>query len=169
MYKISNPESFRNNIRKKIQLVLDDEKKAINLEIGIYNYVIREANTKKIVKKWENQYFTQLYINHLRSIYMNLQDEQLLERIKNDTVKSQNVAFLTHQELKPDHWKELIEKKIQKDASKYTNNIQASTDMYVCTKCKSRRCTFVEVQIRSSDEGSTIFVTCLDCGKQFKR
>ena len=64
--------------------------------------------------------------------------------------------------------KDLIEKKMKRDASKYTENIQASTNMYTCKKCKSDRCSYYEMQTRSADEPATIFVTCLDCGKHWR-
>lgn len=168
MYKITNPEKFRQNIRKRLRTIIDDEKTILNLEIGIYNYAIKEASIRKIVKKWENTHFAQLYVDHMRSIYLNLKDSELLQQLKNNEITAQTIAFMTHQELKPIQWKELIERKIKRDASKYTNNIQASTDMFTCKKCKSKRCTFYELQTRSADESATIFVTCLDCGKQFK-
>jgi DNA-directed RNA polymerase subunit M/transcription elongation factor TFIIS len=75
---------------------------------------------------------------------------------------------MTHQEINPKQWKEWIDKKIQRDASKFNDNIQASTDMYTCKKCRSTRCTYYEMQTRSADEPATIFVTCLDCGKHFR-
>ena len=168
MYKITNPEKFRQNIRERLRTIVDDEKTILNLEIGIYNYAIKEASIRKIVKKWENTHFAQLYVDHMRSIYLNLKDSELLQQLKNNEITAQTLAFMTHQELKPIQWKELIERKIKRDASKYTNNIQASTDMFTCKKCKSKRCTFYELQTRSADESATIFVTCLDCGKQFK-
>jgi len=50
MRKIENPEAFRNNIRIKLQEMLDSEKKAINLEKGIYNYAVKEATNRKVVR-----------------------------------------------------------------------------------------------------------------------
>ena len=76
---------------------------------------------------------------------------------------------MTHQELNPEHWKEYIDKKIKRDASKYNMNIEASTDMFTCKKCKSKKCTYYELQTRSADEPMTIFVSCLDCGAHFKK
>ena len=78
------------------------------------------------------------------------------------------MAFMTHQEMNEDIWKELLEKKMKRDANKYTNNIQASTDMFTCRKCKSKRCTYYEIHTRSEDEPATIIVTCLECGKNWK-
>ena len=169
MSKISNSVVFRDNIRKKIHPILDlDVSDATNLEIGIFNYAIKEASRKKIVKKWENPHFVSIYIDRLRSIYMNLKNEHLKNLIRNGEVEPKQLAFMTHQEFNPDHWRDLIEKKMKRDASKYNDNIQASTNMYTCRKCKSTRCTYYEMQTRSADEPATIFVTCLDCGKHWR-
>ena len=71
---IKNSVEFRNNIRTKINEILKNEKNSTNLEKGIFNYSLKEADTKKIVKKWDNKYFVQIYIDRLRSIYKNLND-----------------------------------------------------------------------------------------------
>lgn len=167
--KISQPESFRNNIRLQLKEILEDEKNAINLEKGIYNYSIQEASVRKIIKKWENPYFAQLYVDRLRSVFINLKNEFLLFQIKNNDISPKHLAFMTHQEWNPEHWKDFIDKKIKRDASKYSVNIEASTDMFTCKKCKSKKCTYYELQTRSADEPMTIFVSCLDCGAHFKK
>ena len=167
--KITNPETFRQNIRVKIKDIIEDEKNAINLEKGIYNYSIKEASIRKIIKKWENPSFAQLYVDRLRSIYLNLKNEYLLHQIKTNEISPKTLAFMTHQELNPEQWKEYIDKKIKRDASKYNMNIEASTDMFTCKKCKSKKCTYYELQTRSADEPMTIFVSCLDCGAHFKK
>lgn len=168
MYKISNPPLFRSKVLEKINIVLGEETLSINLEKGIFNYTIKEANAKKIIKKWENPYFTQLYIDRLRTVYLNLKNSDLLTQVKNKEITPQSLAFMTHQEMNPDHWRNMIEMKIKRDANKYTNNIQASTDIFTCKKCRGKRCTYYELQTRSADEPATIFVTCLDCGKNWK-
>jgi transcription elongation factor S-II len=169
MLKISNPDFFRNNIRTKLNVILDDEKKTNNLEKGVFNYSIKEAETHKIIKKWENPYFCQIYIDKLRSIYINLKNNDFLLKIKSGEILAQEVAFISHQEICPEKWTELIRKKTIKDTMKFNTNIQANCDAYKCPRCKSTRSSIYEQQTRSSDEPSTIFVLCLDCGKQYKR
>jgi transcription elongation factor S-II len=168
MRKITDIDTFRRNIQKRFEDLIENETKSINLEKGIYNYAIKESNNNKIIKKWDNPYFVQLYLDRLKSIFVNLKNEKLLDKIKTDEITPQTLAFMTHQEMNEDIWKELLEKKMKRDANKYTNNIQASTDMFTCRKCKSKRCTYYELQTRSADEPATIFVTCLDCGKNWK-
>jgi hypothetical protein len=38
-----------------------------------------------------------------------------------------------------------------------------SLTMYTCPNADQKKCTFTELQMRSADEGSTTFVTCVDC------
>jgi transcription elongation factor S-II len=168
MLAISNPDKFRENVRTKLTPILGDEVLSTNLEKGIYNYSIKEANSKKIIKKWDNPYFSQLYVDRLRSVYLNLKNMELLDQVKNKEITPQTLAFMTHQEMDPAHWKTLIEQKMKRDANKFTKTVTASTDMFTCKKCRSKRCTYYEAQLRSADEPATIFITCLDCGKQGK-
>jgi transcription elongation factor S-II len=102
-------------------------------------------------------------------VYTNLKNIQgLLAKIQNGDIVPQQLAFMTHQEMNQEQWQTLIDQKMKRDASKYNTNIEASTDMYTCKKCKSKKCTYYELQTRSADEPATIFVTCLNCGKNWR-
>lgn len=164
------PEQFRVNIRTKLSEKIGQQyiKIASNLEKAIFNYAIKEATQKKIIKKWENPYFKQLYVDRLRTIVNNLKHQEILQQLQSEELKPQVFAFMTHQEMNPERWSSLIQQKIKRDASKFNTNIEASTDMFTCKKCKSKKCTYYELQTRSADEPATIFVTCLDCGKHWK-
>ena len=164
---IANPDAFRQNIRQKLNSFLQDEKNSSNLEKGIYNFSLKEANSRKVVKKWDNKYFVQIYIDHFRSIYSNLKPD-IIDQVKDGSITPQSVAFMTHQELAPDKWGELIDAKSKRDKNKFEVNIEAATDTFTCRKCRSKKCTYAAVQTRSSDEATTLFVTCLDCGCRWK-
>ena len=166
--KINNPEMFRTNIRAKLNTIVQNEKNTNNLEKGIFNYSLKEATNRKVVKKWDNPYFTQIYTDRLRSIFLNLQNKELIEMMNNEKMKPHEVAFMTHQEMRPDIWKLLIDAKQKRDSAKFESNMEASTDTFTCRKCKSKKCTYYSLQTRSADEPMTIFVTCLDCGQRFK-
>jgi len=167
MYSIPQPDKFRQNVRDKFTKQIIQEKIAKNLECAIFNYTIQEATRRKIIKKWENPFFSQLYVDRLRTIHRNLSPDILLA-INSGEISPQNLAFMTHQEMNPERWNNLIQQKTKRDASRFYTKIEASTDMYTCKKCRSKRCTYYEMQTRSADESATIFVTCLDCGKHFR-
>ena len=77
MSKITNPPVFRENVRNKLKEIFEDETLAINMEKGIFNYSLKEAEQRKIVKKWDNKAFVQIYISHLKSILNNSMDFNL--------------------------------------------------------------------------------------------
>ena len=164
-----NIENFRSVIRKKFDEKIQDETTSVNLEKAIYNYTINEANLRKIVKKWDNPLFFQLYSDRLFSIYINMKNEKIITALKSKELGPKTFAFMTHQEMNPDRWKELLEKKRMIDKSKYNTDLVANTDMFTCSKCKSKKCNYYTLQTRSADEPETIFITCLDCGKNWKR
>jgi transcription elongation factor S-II len=143
-------------------------KYAKNLEKGIYNYCINQSTERNIVKKWENQYFVHLYVDRLRSIYMNINSESLKDKVINNTIKIHEIAFMNHQEMQPIKWHKLLEDKKIRDEYKYAPKIEASTDNFTCWKCKSKACTYYQLQTRSADEPMTTFVTCINCGQRWK-
>ncbi len=164
---IANSDNFRANIRKKIDGRLNNEKASINLEKGIFNYALKEADQRKIVKKWDNKFFVQIYINHLRSILINL-NEKWIEDINNGSVQPHKIAFMTHQELNHELWSDLIDAKSKRDKNKFETNLAAATDTFTCRKCKANQCTYYQMQTRSADEPMTTFVTCIPCGNRWK-
>jgi len=169
MRTVDNPSEFRENIVSKLSEIIGDNKITTNLEKGILNYSIDVSNKQNIVKKWDNELFVIIYTERLRTIMFNLQkNESLLTQIKNKEIKSHKLAFMTHQEMNPEKWKPLIEDKKIRDKNMYNPQIDANTDNFTCGKCKSKRCSYYQLQTRSADEPMTTFVTCIDCGNRWK-
>ena len=46
--------------------------------------------------------------------------------------------------------------------------MEASTDTFTCRICKSKECTYYQMQTRSADEPMTTFVTCINCNNRWK-
>ena len=170
--QVSNGDLFRANVRANVLMgILQNEENATNLEKGVFNWALKEASFRKVVKKWDNTYFVEIYKSHLRSVYINLKNSpNLVASIGTDTeqIKPHEVAFMTHQEMMPERWTAMLEKKKKEDANRYECNIQAATDTFTCRKCRSKKCTYMQLQTKSSDEAMTTFVTCLDCGTRWK-
>lgn len=165
--KIENPDLFRSNIRKKLETIIKDEKNALNLEKGVFNYALKEADQRKVIKKWDNTFFVQIYLNHLRSIMTNLSAE-ILKQIEDGTIKPHQVAFMTHHEMRPEKWSLLIDAKSKRDKNKFEVNMAAATDTFTCRKCKGNQCTYYQMQTRSADEPMTTFVCCIKCSARWK-
>ena len=166
---ISNPDQFRLNIRSKINDILNNQNQSDNLEKGVYNWALKESTTRKVVKKWDNLYFIEIYQSRLRSVYINLKkNPKLFNLITSGEIKAHEIAFMTHQEMMPEKWNTLIDKLAKQNKNKFEVNLQAATDTFTCRKCKSKKCTYTQVQTRSADEPMTTFVSCIDCGCRWK-
>ena len=169
MRQVTNPDEFRFKIRENLYNIVPKKSYCINIEKGVYNYSIQKAIELNIVKKWNNVYFTHIYVDHLRSVYMNLRNNKsLVDKIMSKKMKAHEVAFMTHQEIKPERWQSLISAKKIRDENRYAPQIQANTDNFTCRKCKSNKCSYYQLQTRSADEPMTTFVTCVDCGNRWK-
>lgn len=168
MYKVKNSEKFRDFISDKLFTIIKVRSIVSNLEKGIYNFSLDYASKKKIVKKWDNEFFVQIYLDKCRTIFNNLKNKNILNLITNKKIKAHELAFMDHQEMDPERWEALIELKKIKEDNKYTPKIEASTDNFTCFKCKSKECSYYQLQTRSADEPMTTFVNCIRCGNRWK-
>lgn len=168
---LEDPNDFRLNISKKINTIIGfDTNKTCgkNIEKGIYNYCIKEASKKNIIKKWNNYYFKIIYMMRLKSILTNLQkNEKLRQLIINKTLSYEQLAYITHQEMDHSRWDTLIKEKIERDKSKYEVQRKINSE-FTCFKCNSNNCDYYQLQTRSADEPMTTFVSCLECGNRWK-
>jgi transcription elongation factor S-II len=160
---IHNPEALRQNIRNAF---MNDYKLSVpistNMEISIFNYSIETATLKKTPKNWGNPYFVLIYSNKLKTIFANLTPSNL-DKLQSGELDPKRIAYYSPQELHPEKWRAILEDKERQDHHKYEAVVQASTDVFTCGKCREKKCTYYQAQIRSSDEAITTFVTCLTC------
>jgi len=172
--KVTDPAVFRTNIRERINKYLNNDVWSINLEKGIFNYAIGEARKRKVVRKWDSSIFVLLYVNKVRNIMDNINPDShvcntdLLSKIKNSELSIYKLAAMNPRDLYPEHWQELVAAKIKRDNHLYDEDLASATDEFKCYKCKTRKCTYYQLQTRSADEAMTTFVTCLKCGNHWK-
>jgi len=165
---VSNPDAFRKEIKKYIFSKVQDNKIANNVEKSIFNFSIKKAIEMKVVRKWDNESFVIIYMNKFKMIFHNLKNDIIVEKLKQNVIKPHEVSFLTHVELLPEKWKQEIQDKKFRLENKFFPKIEASTDNFTCGKCKSKACTYYQLQTRSADEPMTTFVTCTQCGNRWK-
>ena len=59
-----------------------------------------------------------------------------------------------------------IHKQLRKE---YMNNEKKNQDgFFKCGRCKSMKTTYYQMQTRSADEPMTVFVSCLNCERNWK-
>ena len=172
--KITDSAKFRKNVEIKINQVVKNEKLSRKIERSIYNFSIKEARNKNVIRKWENQNFCLIYIDRFKSLYFNIKkdtyvnNKHFLKKLKIKKMGNEEISNLTHRDMNPKIWKKLIDDKIKRDENLVKGDISASTDEFKCFKCFQRVCTYYQLQTRSADEPMTTFVTCLKCGNRWR-
>ena len=166
--------SYRENIIRKYNSIIDEEDLSIILEESIFNWTKRELTKRGEVTDSSEDIFKKVYMNKAIQIYYNINPESsinntsLLGRIKNREIDIPMIPSMTPQELFPEHWKLLQEKQKATDEFLYLKKPEAATDEFKCSRCKERRCTYYELQTRSIDEPMTKFVRCLVCDHRWR-
>jgi transcription elongation factor S-II len=72
-------------------------------------------------------------------------------------------------EMYPEKWFELKDKLLQREQKILEGNKSRATDQFKCRRCGKRECTYYELQTRSADEPMTCFISCLNCGKEWRQ
>jgi len=155
---------FRNNTTINLDKFIKDKSISKKIEESIYKFT-----TDYTEHHGTPFLFESIYQNKLNEILRNLDDKSdnktLLENIKKGTINPEQLAYLKPEELDPDKYEPIIKKK---ELEEYKKNNKATTDIFKCSKCKSRKSTVHQQQTRAGDEPMTTYVTCQECGHVFK-
>lgn len=150
----------------------DIAKMSVCIENGVYNWTIDYSSSKGIVKNWKNPKFRMLYMAKSRSVIANLQpsayvgNSRLLSRLLEKEFTPKDLAYMKPENVFPEAWKQVLDVKLMRD--QYSEKPEAMTDQYKCGRCKKRECVYQELQLRSSDEPMSLFITCLNCGNRWR-
>ena len=94
----------RVNVVTLIHGFIDDEEKSKEVEAEIYNQTIAEAKTRKVFTNLSNMYFKQLYVDRLRSLLINLSNNESFLKLLKETKDVKETINMTHQEINPSRW-----------------------------------------------------------------
>ena len=144
------------------------------IEKGIYNYVIEKCNFREIIPIWDNPEFLELYVSKSKHIYSNLSDRsyvnnsKLIDKIKNNTIIPYELAFMETYKLFPEKWADIIDEKLKVDKMLKESLQECATDLFECPRCHKHKTIYLQIQLRSSDEPMTNFITCMNCGNKWQ-
>jgi len=146
---------------------------ASRLEKALFNWSVRTCRNDRIPMHWDNPNFRHRYTTKALSMKFNLtnpQNPSLLPKLLSGEMKFSEFAHAHPYVIFPGHWDPIFERVAAKQLRKQlTHDIDAVPDgAFQCSKCKSKKSTYVELQTRSADEPATIFVQCLNCGKRWR-
>lgn len=140
----------------------------VNLEKSIFNHSVRKVKEPS----WENEWFSSVYKQKFLQIQFNIQNSPTLkQKIIEKRTKTSDVVKMLPQHLWPNGPVDtLIEEKIVRDMRKefLARENRNCEGFFTCNRCKKNKTTYYQLQTRSADEPMTTFVSCLNCGKNWK-
>jgi len=169
---------LRTNVAKILATRLGEhlsEEHRIDLEKGIYNASLALADSKGVRKHWENPAFAILYKGLARRCVANLDpttyvaNSRLLTRLKEGEFPGHQIPFMTARELYPEHWQSLADEHMKLETLMLEGPQEEGSTMFTCKRCKKSKTRYWEMQTRSADEPMTIFIRCLNCGKEWRQ
>ena len=172
-----NKHKIREDFKELLMSNLHISELEVNdLEIGVFNATIDYANNSKVQLSWKCQMFLEIYTNISRSIYSNIKkdsyigNDKLYDRmIYNKEFHPHMLPYMQCKDIFPERWKEIDERNQLRLKAAYEIKLVAMSDMIKCSRCKSKKVSYYELQTRSGDEASTLFMNCLICGKKWKQ
>ena len=166
--KLLYPKKANVNVLNKNETIILRE-----LERGILNWTINEANKFGFLCLWDDRHFNSIYNHKGISIYQNLTNNNTLlinsiTDIKNNGKNAYQISFMRPEEIFPEKYTEIINQMKQKEKVIFEKRETVGSKHYKCGKCKERDVSVSTAQTRSGDEGITLFLTCNNCGNQWK-
>ncbi len=146
-----------------------------DLEKGLFRFCLEDAKRKYVKPVWDNPEFQTLYDIHIRRVLSNLDERsyvkntRLIQRLQEGEFKIWEIPYMTCADLYPENWVMLSEREMKRESKMLEVDTSMATDMFRCSRCGKRQCTYYEQQTRSADEPMTIFIRCINCGKQWRQ
>lgn len=166
----SNTTTHNNTINETLHTL-----KSVDIEKAIFRASCKESEEKHVVCHWDNPLFIVIYSTLSRRLLSNLSNlsyignTRLIQRLKDNEFTFDEFASKNSYELFPENWKELSDRQLMREQKLLEGNRGMATDQFKCHGCGKRESTYYQMQIRSSDEPMTTFITCLNCGKRWRQ
>lgn len=143
------------------------------------DYKSYEIDCNHLAAQIEDQVFQEFkstdikYKTRLRSRISNLKDSknpELRRNVLSGNIRPERIASMTAEEMASAELKQIRETLTKESIREHQLSRVGGTetDMFVCSNCKGKNCTYNQVQTRSADEPMTTFVVCNNCGNRWK-
>ena len=173
-FRVKLSRLFKENILKLqttseqvISQVPDEDtinKIGINIEIGAYNWTIRDAKERRVLRQWKHLSFVTLYIDRCRSLFLNL-NESVVFDICTGKYTAIEYSHMFHHQIDMNKWKDVINRVAVSNNAVF--NQLTSNSAEVCRKCGMQNVHVYSKQTRSADEPESQFHTCISCGNKW--
>lgn len=146
---------------------------AAEFEKHTFNSVVARCKAQEYPLFWDNPTVPWLYSHRAMGVRHNLRSTPaVLHKVRTGELSPADFFAKKPWEIRPDLWEAAFEAAAKKELTRSEYNPDPATlpdGQFQCSKCKSRKTTFYELQTRSADEAMTVFLRCANCGKRWKQ
>lgn len=143
-----------------------------DLEKCIVRHSEKRMTSRGMEAAWDNHKYTNVYKHKFLAIQTSLKNNlELKNKLLNKRISVLDIVDMRPEELCPDGlYAKQMEERIHKELRKeyLTREIKNQEGFFVCGRCKSNKTTYYQMQTRSADEPMTVFVSCLNCDRNWK-
>ncbi|KAJ1975261.1 transcription elongation factor TFIIS [Dimargaris cristalligena] len=139
-----------------------DSELLLKRAVAIEAFVFQQSGTTNVA-----------YKSKIKSLFLNLGQKSnpgLREAVASGDITIPQICTMSSQDMASEERK-AKDRQLQEDnlfKARGAGPMQAETDQFRCGRCKSRKCTYYQMQTRSADEPMTTFVTCTNCENRWK-
>lgn len=150
------------------------EEECVAIERAILTNTMTDADSKFVVKHFDNTLFQVCYTSATRRLLANLDpksyvhNEHLFQKLTHHDLQIEHLATMNVMDYAPHLYSGLHDRMLLREQQQLDGNKSMATDMFKCNRCGKRETTFYELQTRSADEPMTKFITCVNCGKRWR-
>lgn len=164
---------LRDRVRELFTACLGCGRRGARLELSTYNWAVQNARADGLPTYWANPVFKRRYSDKSRSLLYNLRNPEtphLREALLNaqDLQPYRDLPGMSHEDMFPARWLAAHQELNRSRRKGQTEVPRDFVGLYQCNRCRSWRCTFSLLQTRASDEPTTAFCLCHDCGKRWR-
>jgi transcription elongation factor S-II len=166
---INNNIGFEKNLKETLKI-------AKTIEKSCYNAIIDKSKNSENppCRKWTSIVFLEMYSNKCGMIYnllditsntYNIYKPRLVYDILEKKIDLTTIGFIPEKILCS---QSIIKEKEEIEIRSEQYVKEKESNLFRCPKCKQRKITYKEVQLRALDEAPDYICRCLNCGHTFK-
>lgn len=187
-------EALRDYARQHLAMHVPERPYAKNIEKAVWLWALEETKKASEQPVFENRLLRWRYKQKIKQLMSELTRDasmvacelvvegdgvrldmrlqpQLVYRLLNKRIKSQDLPTMRAEQLWPDgpHARaafKLKEKELSMEKLRVAD--EDYEGLFKCSRCKSKKTSYYQMQTRSADEPMTTYVTCNGCGHKWK-
>eukprot|EP01100_Stratorugosa_tubuloviscum_P007036 TRINITY_DN2968_c0_g1_i1.p1 TRINITY_DN2968_c0_g1~~TRINITY_DN2968_c0_g1_i1.p1 ORF type:complete len:331 (-),score=147.12 TRINITY_DN2968_c0_g1_i1:31-1023(-) len=169
---VSNQSSLRNSggasdLRQKMVEKFKECLIVDNPELANDAQEVATNVEEEVYKKYSFNISTE-YKEHWRTLLFNIKrNKELREDLLQMQISANKLCQMSSAELASSELRQKREESREwyAEAAQLRDNQEMATELFKCSRCKQRKCVYLQLQIRSADEPMTTFVRCTVCSK----